>query len=47
MAGRNRPGQYAGAFKANDVEMDLLKDIDDQALKDIGVTSTGQYDRVD
>ena len=33
--------QYAGAFEANDVEMDLLKDVDDQALKDIGVTSTG------
>src|SRR6185369_4367373 len=34
-------GQYADAFEANDVEMDLLKDVDDQTLKDIGVTSAG------
>src|SRR6202451_1301982 len=34
-------GQYADAFEANDVEMDLLKDVDDQLLKDIGVTSAG------
>jgi class 3 adenylate cyclase/tetratricopeptide (TPR) repeat protein len=34
-------GQYADAFEANDVEMDLLKDVDDQVLKDIGVTSAG------
>jgi class 3 adenylate cyclase len=33
--------QYADAFEANDVEMDLLKDVDDQVLKDIGVTSAG------
>jgi class 3 adenylate cyclase len=33
--------QYADAFEANDVEMDLLKDVDDQMLKDIGVTSAG------
>jgi hypothetical protein len=34
-------GQYADAFEANNVEMDLLKDVDDQTLKDIGVTSAG------
>jgi class 3 adenylate cyclase len=34
-------GQYADAFEANDVEMDLLKDVDEQTLKDIGVTSAG------
>jgi hypothetical protein len=25
-------GQYADAFEANDIEMDLLKDVDDQVL---------------
>jgi class 3 adenylate cyclase len=34
-------GQYADAFEANDVEMDLLNGVDDQMLKDIGVTSAG------
>ena len=38
--------QYADAFEANDVEMDLLKDVDDQTLKDIGVTSAGHRLRV-
>jgi hypothetical protein len=33
--------QYADPFEAHDVEMDLLKDVDDQMLKDIGVTSAG------
>ena len=39
-------GQYADAFEANDVEMDLLKDVDDQVLKDIGVTSAGHRLRI-
>ena len=39
-------GQYADAFEANDVEMDLLKDVDDQMLKDIGVTSAGHRLRI-
>jgi SAM domain (Sterile alpha motif) len=34
-------GQYADAFEANDVKMDLLNGVDDQMLKDIGVTSAG------
>jgi hypothetical protein len=34
-------GQYADAFEANDIEMDLLKQVDDQMLKDIGVASAG------
>jgi class 3 adenylate cyclase len=38
--------QYAGAFEANDVELDLLKDVDDQMLKDIGVTSAGHRLRI-
>ena len=39
-------GQYADSFEANDVEMDLLKDVDDQMLKDIGVTSAGHRLRI-
>jgi class 3 adenylate cyclase len=33
--------QYAGAFEANDIDTDLLTQIDDQVLKDIGVSSAG------
>jgi len=33
--------QYADAFEANDIETDLLKQVDDQTLKDIGVASAG------
>jgi hypothetical protein len=28
--------QYADAFKANDIDLDLLGQVDDQTLKDIG-----------
>jgi predicted ATPase/class 3 adenylate cyclase len=34
-------GEYADAFEANDIDMDLLGQIDDQLLKDIGVSSAG------
>src|ERR1700747_3577348 len=34
-------GQYADAFEANDIDTDLLTEIDDQLLKDIGVSSAG------
>jgi class 3 adenylate cyclase/predicted ATPase len=34
-------GQYAHAFEANDIDTDLLSEIDDQILKDIGVSSAG------
>src|SRR5215472_16062928 len=34
-------GQYADAFEANDIDMDLLRQIDDQALRDLGMTSAG------
>jgi class 3 adenylate cyclase len=34
-------GQYADAFEANDIDTDLLPQIDDQLLKDIGVSSAG------
>ena len=30
--------QYADAFEANDIDTDLLTQIDDQVLKDIGVS---------
>jgi class 3 adenylate cyclase len=33
--------QYADAFEANDIDTDLLAEIDDQFLKDIGVSSAG------
>jgi hypothetical protein len=39
-------GQYADAFEANDIEMDLLKQVDDRTLKDIGVTSAGHRLRI-
>ena len=39
-------GQYADAFEANDIDMDLLRQIDDQALRDLGMTSAGHRLRV-
>ena len=33
--------QYAVAFESNDIDMALLLQVDDQALKDIGVASAG------
>ena len=33
--------QYADAFEANDIDSSLLPRLNDQALKDVGVTSTG------
>jgi class 3 adenylate cyclase/tetratricopeptide (TPR) repeat protein len=38
--------QYADAFEANDIDMDLLKEVDEQALKDIGISSTGHRLRI-
>ena len=29
--------QYVGAFEANDIDMGLLRQVDDQMLKDIGI----------
>jgi hypothetical protein len=34
-------GQYADTFEANHIDADLLSRIDDQLLKDIGVSSAG------
>jgi class 3 adenylate cyclase len=38
--------QYAHAFEFNDVEFDLLGQLDDQMLKDIGVSSAGHRLRI-
>jgi SAM domain (Sterile alpha motif) len=38
--------QYADAFEANDLDIDLLRQIDDQILKDIGVSSAGHRLRI-
>jgi hypothetical protein len=42
----NSLGQYADAFEANDIDMDLLTQVDDQMLKDIGVSSAGHRLRI-
>jgi hypothetical protein len=39
-------GQYADAFEANDIDMDLIRQIDDQALRDLGMTSAGHRLRI-
>jgi class 3 adenylate cyclase/tetratricopeptide (TPR) repeat protein len=39
-------GQYADAFETNDIDMDLIRQIDDQALRDLGMTSAGHRLRV-
>jgi hypothetical protein len=39
-------GQYADAFEASDLEMDLLTQVGDQLLRDIGITSAGHRLRI-
>jgi class 3 adenylate cyclase len=39
-------GQYADAVEANDIDIDLLTQVDDQMLKDIGVSSAGHRLRI-
>src|SRR6516162_8597908 len=39
-------GQYAAAFDANEIGMDLLRQVDDQMLKDIGVSIGGHRLRI-
>ena len=39
-------GQYADAFAANEIGMDLLGQVDDQMLKDIGVSIGGHRLRI-
>jgi class 3 adenylate cyclase len=38
--------QYADAFEANDIDIDLLAQVDDQLLKDMGVSSAGHRLRI-
>jgi class 3 adenylate cyclase len=38
--------QYADAFEANEIDMDLLGQVDDQILKDIGVSAAGHRLRI-
>ena len=38
--------QYADAFETNDLDIDLLPQVDDQLLKDIGVSSAGHRLRI-
>jgi SAM domain (Sterile alpha motif) len=39
-------GQYADAFHENHIDIDLLGQLDDQVLKDIGVASAGHRLRI-
>jgi class 3 adenylate cyclase len=39
-------GQYGDAFEANEIDMDLLRQVDDQILKDIGVSAAGDRLRI-
>ena len=38
--------QYADIFESNDLDIDLLRQVDDQILKDIGVSSAGHRLRI-
>jgi hypothetical protein len=39
-------GQYGDAFESNKIDMDLLGQLDDQILKDIGVSAAGDRLRI-
>jgi pyridoxine 5'-phosphate synthase PdxJ len=39
-------GQYADAFETNDVDTDLIRQIDDQALRELRMTSAGHQLRI-
>src|SRR5262245_33141554 len=39
-------GQYADAFETNAIDMELLRQVDDQILKDIGVSAAGHRLRI-
>ena len=39
-------GQYGDAFEANKIDMDLLGQVDDLILKDIGMSAAGDRLRV-
>jgi len=39
-------GQYGDAFEVNEIDMDLLRQVDDQILKDIAVSAAGHRLRI-
>ena len=39
-------GQYGDAFEVNEIDMDLLGQVDDQILNDIGVSAAGHRLRI-
>jgi class 3 adenylate cyclase len=39
-------GEYGDAFEANKIDMDLLGQVDDQILKDVGVSAAGDRLRI-
>jgi SAM domain (Sterile alpha motif) len=39
-------GQYGGSFEVNEIDMDLLGQVDDQILRDIGVSAAGHRLRI-
>ena len=39
-------GQYADAFEVNAIDMELLRQVNDQILKDIGVSAAGHRMRI-
>ena len=39
-------GQYGDAFEANKIDLDLLRQVDDHILKDIGVSAAGDRLRI-
>jgi class 3 adenylate cyclase len=39
-------GQYADAFETNAIDMELLRQVDDQILKDVGVSAAGHRLRI-
>ena len=38
--------QYADIFESNDLDIDLLRQVDDQILRDVGVSSAGHRLRI-
>jgi hypothetical protein len=41
-----RPWQYSDVFEVNEIDMDLLGQVDDQILKDIGVSAASHWMRI-
>jgi hypothetical protein len=41
-----RLAQYGDIFESNDLDIDLLRQVDDQILRDVGVSSAGHRLRI-